>query len=141
MSITHERLVSDALDREAIRDVIVRYLDAIWRNDIDAVVQLFSADGTMVVLNGPLAGNAAVGHEQLHAFYVTGVRKMTPRPFGHNHVVDLQGDGRASGRTYVELRSSVDYTWLGAVIYTDEYVKVDGTWKIRRREARMQNLG
>jgi hypothetical protein len=141
MSITHERLVSDALDREAIRDVIVRYLDAIWRDDIDAVVQLFAADGTMVVPNGPLAGNAPVGHEQLHAFYVAGVRKMTPRPFGHNHLVELHGDGRASGRTYVELRSSVDYTWLGAVIYTDEYVKVDGTWKIRRREARMQNLG
>jgi ketosteroid isomerase-like protein len=141
MSNPHERLVSDALDREAIRDIVVRYYDAIWRDDIDAVVQLFAADGTIEVPNGPLAGNAPVGHEQLHAFYVAGVRKMTPRPFGHNHVVDLHGDGRASGRSYVELRSSLDYSWLGAVIYVDEYVKVDGTWKIHRREARMQNLG
>jgi hypothetical protein len=140
MSITHERLVSDALDREAIRDVMVRYLDAVWRDDIDAVVQLFSADGTIVALNDPVGGSAPVGHEQLHAFHVARVRKMTARPFGHNHVVDLHGDGRASGRTYVELRSSMDYTWIGAVIYIDEYVKVGGTWKIRRREARMQNL-
>jgi hypothetical protein len=28
-----------------------------------------------------------------------------PRPFIHNHVVDLKGPGIASGRRYVELRS------------------------------------
>jgi hypothetical protein len=33
------------------------------------------------------------------------------------------------------------YSWIGAVVYTDDYVKVvGGTWKFRRRHARMQNV-
>jgi uncharacterized protein (TIGR02246 family) len=135
-----EAQVSDLMDREAIRDIIVRYYDAIWRNDIDGVVDLFTEDGTIEVDNGPLGGNAPVGRKQLHAFYRAAVEKMTPRGFGHQHVVDLHGDGRATGRSYVELRSSVDYSWVGAVVYTDEYVKVGSTWKIRRRNPRMMNV-
>jgi ketosteroid isomerase-like protein len=139
MANTGEAQVSDLLDREAIRDIVARYYDAIWRDDIDAVVDLFAHDGTIEVANGVLGGNAPVGRQQLQAFYRAGVKKMTPRPFGHNHVVELQGGDRATGRCYVELRSSVDYSWIGAVIYTDEYVKVGGTWKFRRRHAAMQN--
>ena len=135
-----ENSLSDMLDREAIRDLVVRYCDAIWRNDIAEVVDLFTADGSMEALNGPIAGKAAVGHEQLHAFYVGGVKTMTPRPFAHNHVVDLDGNERATGRVYVELRSSVDYSWITAVIYVDEYARVDGKWRIRRRQAEMQNV-
>jgi ketosteroid isomerase-like protein len=137
---TSEAQVSDLLDREAIRNIVARYHDAIWRDDIDAVVDLFAPDGTIEVVNGALSGSAPVGHQQLQAFYRAGVKKMTPRPFGHDHVVDLQGGGRATGRCHVELRSSVDYSWIGAVIYTDEYVKVGGTWKFRRRHAAMQNV-
>jgi SnoaL-like domain len=140
MANAGEAQVLDLMDREAIRDIIARYNDAIWRNDIDGVVDLFAQDGSLEVDNGPLAGNAPVGREQLHAFYLVGVKKMTPRPFAHHHVVDLHGGGRATGRSYVELRSSVDYSWVGAVVYTDEYVKVGGTWKIRRRSARMSNV-
>jgi acyl-CoA synthetase (AMP-forming)/AMP-acid ligase II len=136
---TGEAQVSDLLDREAIREVITRYNDSIWRDDVAAVVDLFTDDGTIEVLNGPLGGRAPVGREQLRTFYVDGMKRMTPRPFAHNHVVELDGGGRATGRSYVELRSSVDYSWIGAVIYTDEYVKVDGVWKIRRRQASMQN--
>jgi ketosteroid isomerase-like protein len=133
--------VADMLDREEIRDIVVRYFDAIWRDDIDAVVGLFAEDGTIVVRNGPLAGQGPVGRQQLHEFYVAGIKKMTPRPFAHNHVVDLHGHDRATGRVYVELRSSVDYSWLGAVIYVDEYVKRRGRWMIHRREVHMQNMG
>ena len=132
--------ISDLMDREAIRDIVARYNDAIWRDDIDAVVDLFSEDGTMEVANGALAGNAPAGREELRAFYIAGVKKMTPRPFAHHHVVELQGGGRATGRSYVELRSSVDYSWIGAVVYTDDYVKVGETWKFRRRHARIQNV-
>lgn len=135
-----EKAVSDMLDREAIRDIVNRYYDAIWRNDIGAVVELFTDDGTMVTRNGPLAGASPVGRQALHDFYIHGVKTMTPRPFAHNHVVELQDGGRATGRVYVELRSSVDYSWIGAAIYQDEYFKRDGRWRFRRREACIQNM-
>jgi hypothetical protein len=140
MAKLREAEVSNLLDRDAIRDIIARYNDAIWRDDIGAVVNLFAEDGIMEAANGPLAGKPAVGLEQLHAFYVAGVKRMTPRPFPHHHVIELQGGGRATGRCYVELRSSVDYSWIGAVVYNDEYLKVGDTWKIRRRNARLQNV-
>jgi|SRR5712671_722632 len=139
MAKLREAEVSNLLDREAIRDIIARYNDAIWRDDIGAVVNLFAEDGIMEAANGPLAGKPAVGHEQLHAFYVAGVKRMTPRPFPHHHVIELQSGGRATGRCYVELRSSVDYSWIGAVVYNDEYLRVGDTWKISRRNARLQN--
>jgi hypothetical protein len=139
MLSAQEQSISDYLDRDAIRDIVDRYYDAIWRDDIDTVVSLFAHDGTMEVVNGPLVGTPPVGHEELHRFYVAGVKKMVPRPFGHNHVVDLHGEARASGRCYVELRSSVDYSWIGAVIYVDQYVKVEGLWKFLRRQATLQN--
>ena len=135
-----DQAVAEMLDREQIRDLVTRYCDAIWRDDIDSVVELFSDDGSMRYVNGPLAGDAAVGREHLHKFYVAGVKKMTPRPFAHSHVVDLQDGGRANGRVYVELRSSVDYSWVAAVIYTDEYVKRNGRWRIKSREACVQNM-
>jgi hypothetical protein len=135
-----QQSILDSVNREAIRDVVNRYYDGIWRNDIDAVVGLFASDGTVKVTNGPMAVTPPVGYEELHRFYVAGVEKMTPRPFVHNHIVDLQGDDRATGRCYVELRSSIDYSWIAAVIYVDEYVKIDGTWKFQRREATQQNV-
>jgi hypothetical protein len=132
--------VMDMVDREAIRNIVVAYYDAIWRNDIEAVVQLFSLDGTIEVSNGLLAGKAPVGHEQLRDFYTDGVKVMTPRPFGHNHVVELLDKSRATGRSYVELRSSIDFTWVAAVIYSDEYIKIGEKWKLQSRRAALQNV-
>jgi hypothetical protein len=131
----------EMLDREAIRDVVVRYYDAVWRDDVEAVVGLFADTGSIEVLNGPLAGQNVCGYEQLRVFYKAGIAKMSPRPFGHNHAVELLGEGRATGRSYVELRNSNDYSWVSAVIYKDEYVKVGASWKILKRRAEMMYLG
>jgi hypothetical protein len=46
----------DMMEREAIRNMVMAYYDPIWRDDIEAVVQLFSPDGTMVVIDGPVGG-------------------------------------------------------------------------------------
>jgi hypothetical protein len=135
-----EQSIMDMVDREAIRNVVIAYYDAIWRDDIETVVQLFAPDGTMSVVNGALGGNVPVGHEQLRDFYTKGVKIMTPRPFSHNHVVELFGKGQASGRSYVELRSSIDLSWVAAVIYEDEYIKIGRAWKLQSRRAALQNV-
>ena len=135
-----ELSIMEMVDREAIRNVIVAYYDAIWRDDTETVVQLFASDGVMEVSNGPLGGNAPMGHEQLRKFYTEGVKLMKPRPFGHNHVVHLCGNDIATGRSYVELRSSIDFSWVAAVVYEDEYIKVDGKWMIQKRRAKLQSV-
>jgi hypothetical protein len=140
MSNQEQQLILDMIDREAIRNIVAAYYDAIWRDDIDAVVQLFSSDGTIEVSNGLLGGRAPVGHEQLRGFYIEGAKLMSPRPFNHNHVVDLLGKGEATGRCYVELRSSIDFRWVAAVIYHDEYIEIGGKWKFRKRRATLQNV-
>jgi hypothetical protein len=131
----------DMLDREAIRELVIRYCDAVWRDDVDTIVGLFAKHGSIDVVNGPLAGQNVCGHEQLSTFYKAGISKMSPRPFGHNHLVELRGDGRAWGRSSVELRHSRDYSWISVVIYNDEYIKVGDAWKFLKRRAEMQYLG
>lgn len=132
--------IQRVLDREAIREMVVRYYDAVWRDDIDTIVGLFAPDGGIEVANGPLGGQTAHGPQALRSFYEAGIAKMTPRPFGHNHTVEIEGEYEAVGRSYVELRSSTDFSWVGAVIYTDQYTKIDGEWKLQSRSAEMQNI-
>ncbi len=132
--------VTAMLDREAIRDLVTCYCDAIWRGDIVTVVDLFTKDGSVQVLNGPMTAKEATGHDKLYAFYITGMKEMTPRPFPHGHWVELRGNYHAAGRVYVELRSSIDFSWVGAVVYSDDYVKIDGRWRIQRREVHIASM-
>jgi hypothetical protein len=55
-------------------------------------------------------------------------------------VVELLGEGRAMGRAYIEMRSSVDFEWVAAVVYSDEYVKIGDEWKIQVRRAAVQHF-
>jgi hypothetical protein len=131
----------ELLDREAIRELVVCYYDAVWRDDVETIVDLFAETGGIYVLNGPLGGQDVCGHEQLRTFYRAGISTMSPRPFGHNHLVELRDEAHASGRSYVELRNSKDYSWISAVVYTDEYVKVGSSWKFLKRRAEMKYVG
>lgn len=121
------------LDREAIRDLPLRYCDCVWRDDIDGIVKLFAKDGEFSMGHqGTESG--AKGHSALRKFYRQGL-KIGPRPFIHNHVITLDGAGRASGRCYLDLHSANhNMQFIGAGHYADAYVKVKGEWKFLRRQ-------
>lgn len=128
-----EQLVGELVDREAIRDLPVRYCDCVWRGDLDGLVGLFSADATFI-FKGRERETATKGHADLKKMYETALADATPRPYIHNHVVDLKGNGRASGRCYVELRSiSRAMEWIGSGYYEDDYVKTGDNWKFASR--------
>jgi hypothetical protein len=56
----------------------------------------------------------------LRDFYA-GLDRFKPRPYIHNHVVELLGDGKARGTCYVELRGETrGMDWLGTGYYDDE---------------------
>ena len=45
----NDELLSELLDREAIRELPVRYCDCVWRNDMAGIVKLFAEDGSFTV--------------------------------------------------------------------------------------------
>jgi hypothetical protein len=128
-----EDLVIELADREAIRELPVRYCDCVWQGNLDAMVKLFAEDGVFVV-KGREREATTRGRAELRKMYESALGELSPRPYIHNHVVDLQSRTRATGRCYVELRSAKrDMEWIGTGFYDDEYVKVDDSWKFASR--------
>src|ERR1700691_1867430 len=105
MAKTTEQIVTELADREGIRELPLKYCDCVWRNDMTGIVDLFASDGEFVT-KGFKREHRATGREgllKLDGGLPQGER--SPRPYIHNHVIDLAGAGRATGRCYVELRN------------------------------------
>jgi hypothetical protein len=133
MAKSVDQLAEELADREAIRELPQRYCDCVWRGDIEGIVNLFTDDGEFTI-TGTRRENKTVGRANLLKSYSEGLANLTPRPYIHNHVIELKGNARASGRCYVELRNASDnMAWLGTGFYNDEYVKVGDQWKFQVR--------
>jgi len=134
MAKSVEQIANELADREAIRELPVKYCDCVWRNDVSGIVDLFAADGAFIT-KGHKREHVASGRDALLKLYgsIT-AGDITPRPYIHNHVVELKGDGRATGRCYVELRNlKKNMEWAGTGFYDDEYIKLGGGWKFKSR--------
>jgi hypothetical protein len=130
---TTDELVTELADREAIRDLPVRYCDCVWQNDLKAIAELFAEDGIFVV-KGHKREVTTKGRADLRKMYEQALGDVSPRPYIHNHVVNLLSKSKATGRCYVELRSAArDMEWIGTGYYDDEYVKVGEQWKFASR--------
>ena len=130
---TVEETLAELIDREQIRDLPVRYCDCVWRGDVAGIVDLFTADGSFTVKT-PNGETVNKGREALLKTYTEGLRDLKPRPYIHNHVVELGYYGRATGRCYLDLRSEKrNMEWIGSGHYLDEYVKVGDRWKFASR--------
>jgi hypothetical protein len=137
MAKSVEQLAGELADREGIRELPLKYCDCVWRNDVTGIVDLFSTDGEFIT-KGFKRENRASGRDALLKLYGALTRgALTPRPYIHNHVIDLQGAGRATGRCYVELRNlKNNMEWVGSGYYEDEYAKVGDAWKFKSRTFR-----
>ena len=125
--------LTELLDREAIRDLPVRYCDCVWQGDIPRLVDLFADDGSFIIKLGDKVVRAE-GRQALLDFYKEGTAHL-PRPYIHNHVVDLLDAKHAEGRCYLDLRSAKsNMEWIGAGFYNDRYVKSDAGWRFASRE-------
>ena len=130
---TTEEVVTELADREAIRDLPVRYCDCVWRGDITGIVDLFTEDG-MFVIRGHNRDSVTKGSEALRKMYGAGLGNLSPRPYIHNHVIELVDASRATGRCYVELRTAArNMEWIGTGFYHDEYAKVGDRWHFQSR--------
>ena len=136
MAKSVEQIVTELADREAIRDLPQSYCDCVWRHDSKGIAELFAPDGSFTII-GPERETCVAGHAEIVKFYSDALAKLTPRPYIHNHVIDLQGNGRATGRCYVELRNlKSNMDWVGSGYYEDEYAKAGDEWKFKSRTFR-----
>ena len=128
--------------REAISDLPARYCDCVWRDDMESLVALFAPSGTFVAIFDGIE-TIVSGRKALTEFYEVAVGFM-PRPYIHNHVVEIVSKEFATGRCYLDLRSGRhNMDWLGAGFYEDEYVRIDSEWKFQLRKftaLRMEEL-
>lgn len=130
--MAYEREIRELLAREAIRDLPVRYCDCVWRDDIPGLVGLFADDGRFTAITD--SGETEVrGREALLEFFSVATN-IAPRPYIHNHVVELTSEVTASGRCYLDLRSAREgIPWMGAGWYADDYVLTPDGWRFASR--------
>jgi SnoaL-like domain len=132
-----ENSIIELADREAIRELPQRYCDCVWRGDVAGIINLYAENGTFAV-KGAGRDRAVTGRADLTKAYEHDLTSIKPRPYIHNHVIELKGNGRASGRCYVEVRdASKNWEMLGTGYYNDEYVKVGDEWKFQSRSANL----
>jgi hypothetical protein len=135
-----DQIVAELADRESIRDLPQRYCDCVWRTDIEGIANLFTEDGSFSSAT-PTSEATTTGRANLLKMYKEALASVTPRPYIHNHVIELKGDGRATGRCYVELRdASNDMNWIGTGFYHDDYTKVGDQWKFQTRRFKALRL-
>jgi uncharacterized protein (TIGR02246 family) len=136
---SNDTLIQEVIDREAIRTLPVRYCHCVWQKDPDSWANLFAEDGEISTTDASLP--RAQGREALRKMIASGLETSKPRPFIHNHVIELLGPDRAKGTCYVEvrlLRDGKKHYMTGW--YDDEYVKVGGEWKFKSRRINVDSM-
>jgi uncharacterized protein (TIGR02246 family) len=130
---TTDELVRELVDREAIRDLAVRYCDCLWRKDVDGLLDLFTDNATFV-MKGIEVEAVSRGRAELKKMHEKALAETTPRLFIHNQIVNLLGEDRATGRSCVEVRNErVTLEWIGVGYFEDEYAKIGDEWKFAAR--------
>ena len=79
----YEELLTELADREAIRDLPVRYRDCVWQNALDAMIDLFAKDGQFIS-KGRKREFISKGHAELRKMYAGALGEVNPRPISRS---------------------------------------------------------
>jgi len=123
----------DLAEIEAIKQLKYRYFRFLDTKSWDEIAECFAEDATCSYDEGRYRFE---GRERIVAF----LRNALGRPgvvtmhHGHHPEIALTGETTATGTWYLEdlvLDASGNTALRGAAFYRDEYLKVDGRWKLR----------
>lgn len=117
-----------AEDRDAIRDVYARYVLSLDTGDAATFASLYTDDGVFV--GGGAGGPDVVGRRALEQF-AAGLAAGSTHRLSLNHVIDVDGDTAACRSSIVVLAGTAV---VSAGRVHDEFRRVDGAWRIARRE-------
>ncbi len=124
-------------DELAIRRVLVDYAAFLDGRNYDAYAALFTADGEWTGGGGSFKGQPAIRAMLANVLGPAGAENGSNFHLITNPRIDLDGDrARATSRYLFVMRAPDGRPQPSlAGIYTDDLVRVDGKWKIRRRLA------
>ena len=132
-----EKRVQQLQDEKAIREVVIRYGEYLDARDYAAYASLFAKDGVWTGGFGSFTGPAAIqemleknlGKPQQGFINKANFHLMT------TVVVDVDGDTARARSRYTFFTASPDNRPTAALAgrYVDEFVRENGTWKIKRR--------
>jgi len=126
-----ERKVQELQDRNEIEQLRFKYHVAVNDKRPDAIKDLFVEDG---VVDLPDGLGAASGPTEIGALFEKLLLEYAPfvKHFIHNHVIEINGD-RATGFAYLEAKPVINgISQMAAGRYDDEYVRVNGEWKLKK---------
>lgn len=120
-------------DLEAIRQLKYRYFRALDCKDWPALAETLTDDATTAYDNGRYA---FAGREAILGFLrdALGSPRVISMHHGHHPEIEITGDGQARGTWYLEdmvIFRDANTVLRGGAFYSDEYVRIDGQWKIR----------
>jgi ketosteroid isomerase-like protein len=127
--------LQDLLDKDAIRDVIMRYTRGIDRFDLDLARSVFHPDS--IEMHGPFEGRS---HDWIDMFDPSEFQEIERHHCLGQSIIELRGDV-AFCETYVVLARGLprDGQEPNLVLiharYVDRFERRDGEWKIAHRNA------
>ena len=126
-------------DRAELEDLVVRYFIASDDDDFETLAEIFAPDGTFAAPG--FVGGA--NREEVVAFLAADRRNMGATIHTPNFTLfNFRGNDHASGTVGAHLElARAGQTLFGAVRYRDEYTRVDGQWRISRREMLTIHVG
>jgi len=129
---TVEQRLQRIEDRQAIEDLAVRYGLAVDDHDLAGLSALFAEHGSLRQESGVSKGQ---GVAAVAAYFEERFRVLGPtNHFVHGHVVDFEGDNRATGVVASHAEVFKDGApMLTAMRYYDTYCKVEGRWVFEER--------
>jgi uncharacterized protein (TIGR02246 family) len=132
-----EKHVQQLQDEKAIREVVIRYGEYLDARDYAAYASLFARDGVWTGGFGSFTGPAAI-QEMLEKNLGKPEQGFVNKANFHlmtSVVVDVDGDSAKVRSRYTFFTASPDNRPMVALAgrYVDEFVRENGTWKIKRR--------
>jgi uncharacterized protein (TIGR02246 family) len=132
-----EKRVQQLQDEKAIREVVIRYGEYLDARDYAAYASLFASDGVWTGGFGSFTGPAAI-QQMLEKNLGKPEQGFVNKANFHlmtTVVVDVDGDTAKARSRYTFFTASPDNRPTVALAgrYVDEFVRENGTWKIKRR--------
>jgi ketosteroid isomerase-like protein len=118
--------------REAIRDLVARYADAVDANDYQALGDLFVLDVRSPVPTASGKVEVVVGRAALRDWYASAPSMDRPHlHFIGNHVIAFEDADNARGTVYCRAAHETErpgFWRLSTLKYRDRYRRDDGQW-------------